>query len=117
MAAAGASALRPHLALLPAGGGGGGGGGTRSYALQALSFVSPLLPHCGRRRRCVLRSKASSSPSPPPSPGKEAVAVPTAESCVNLGLELFSKGRVSEVDSRSAYSTFRVLLNRREGSY
>uniref|UniRef100_A0A0E0MW61 Uncharacterized protein n=1 Tax=Oryza rufipogon TaxID=4529 RepID=A0A0E0MW61_ORYRU len=96
MAAAGASALRPHLALLPAGGGGGGGGGTRSYALQALSFVSPLLPHCGRRRRCVLRSKASSSPSPPPSPGKEAVAVPTAESCVNLGLELFSKGRVKD---------------------
>ena len=24
---------------------------------------------------------------------------PTAESCVNLGLELFSKGRVSEADS------------------
>jgi hypothetical protein len=87
-----AAALRPHLALLS------GGGGIPNPALRTLSIVSPLLLHIrshrSNRHRGILRSNASSSPpSPPPSPEKEAV--PTAESCVNLGLELFSKGRVS----------------------
>lgn len=46
----------------------------------------------------MLRSNASSSPSPPPSQEEAAAAevVPTAESCVNLGLQLFSKGRVKD---------------------
>uniref|UniRef100_A0A0D9V0T4 Uncharacterized protein n=2 Tax=Leersia perrieri TaxID=77586 RepID=A0A0D9V0T4_9ORYZ len=93
MAAAAAAALRPHLSLLS-------GGAGASSALQALAFVSPILPHYRRRR--VVRSSASSSPSPspPPSPEKEAEvevgAIPTAESCVNLGLQLFSKGRVRD---------------------
>jgi hypothetical protein len=95
-----AAALRPHLALLS------GGGGIPNPALRTLSIVSPLLLHIrshrSNRHRGILRSNASSSPpSPPPSPEKEAV--PTAESCVNLGLELFSKGRVSQADSESHF--------------
>ncbi|KAJ1274447.1 hypothetical protein BS78_05G062300 [Paspalum vaginatum] len=43
---------------------------------------------------------APASPSPPPLPENEAVAevvpVPTVESCVKLGLDLFSKGRVKD---------------------
>ncbi|KAM0854396.1 hypothetical protein ACQ4PT_050451 [Festuca glaucescens] len=87
-----AAALRPHLARLS------GGGGIPNPALRTLSIVSPLLLHLrSHRHRGILRSNASSSPpSPPPSPEKEAEAVPTAESCVNLGLELFSKGRVRD---------------------
>ncbi|XP_068655080.1 protein LOW PSII ACCUMULATION 1, chloroplastic [Aristolochia californica] len=42
---------------------------------------------------CFLVSCSSSSTSPSPSSGKKAV---TAESCVNLGLSLFSKGRVKD---------------------
>jgi hypothetical protein len=95
-----AAALRPHLALLS------GGGGIPNPALRTLSLVSPLLLHLrSHRYRGVLRSNASSSPpSPPPSPEKEAETVPTAESCVNLGLELFSKGRVREADSNAHFS-------------
>ncbi|CAO2202864.1 unnamed protein product [Urochloa humidicola] len=89
MAAAGA--LRPHITLLT----GGGGGPIPSTSLQILLSVLPLPFRC--RGRSVLVSNASSSPSSPPSLEKEAVAGafpgPTAESCVNLGLELFSKGR------------------------
>ncbi|CAM0881201.1 unnamed protein product [Alopecurus aequalis] len=84
-----AVAFRPHLALLS------GGGGIPNPMLRTLSFLAPRLR--SHRHRGVLRSNASSSPpSPPPSPEKEAEAVPTAESCVNLGLELFSKGRVKD---------------------
>ncbi|CAO2208148.1 unnamed protein product [Urochloa humidicola] len=89
--AAAAAALRPHITLLS----GGGGGPIPSTTLQTLPSASPLLFR--RRGRRVLVSNAS--PSPPP-PEKEAVAeavpVPKAESCVNLGLELFSKGRVRD---------------------
>ncbi|KAL5228263.1 hypothetical protein ABZP36_016528 [Zizania latifolia] len=88
-ATAAAAVQRPHLSFLSS-----CGGATPNSALQTLAFVSPHIPHY--RRRCVLRSNASSSPSPPPSPEKEAEAVPTAESCVKLGLELFSKGRVRD---------------------
>ncbi|KAG0537680.1 hypothetical protein BDA96_03G169500 [Sorghum bicolor] len=90
--AAVAAAPRPQLSPLS----GGGGATISSLTLQTLAFISPLPTR--RRRRCVLRSNASSSPSPPPSQEKEAAAevVPTAESCVNLGLQLFSKGRVKD---------------------
>ncbi|KAG8052308.1 hypothetical protein GUJ93_ZPchr0001g32513 [Zizania palustris] len=88
-ATAAAAVQRPHLSLLSS-----GGGATPNSTLQTLAFVSPHIPHY--RRRCVLRSNASSSPSPPPSSEKEVEAVPTAESCVKLGLELFSKGRVRD---------------------
>jgi len=96
--AAVAAAPRPQLSPLS----GGGGATISSLTLQTLAFISPLPTR--RRRRCVLRSNASSSPSPPPSQEKEAAAevVPTAESCVNLGLQLFSKGRVSEARRRGA---------------
>ncbi|XP_062198551.1 protein LOW PSII ACCUMULATION 1, chloroplastic [Phragmites australis] len=90
MAAAVAAALRPHPSLLS------GGGAVLSPTLQTLPLVSPASLHSNHRHRRVLRSNASSSPSPPPSPEKEAEPVPTAESCVNLGLELFSKGRVRD---------------------
>nr|CAB3473112.1 unnamed protein product [Digitaria exilis] len=88
-----AAALRPHVTLLS-----GCSGPIPSTTLQILPFVFPLpLRRCGRS---ILVSNASSSPSSPPSPEKEALAeavpVPTAESCVNLGLELFSKGRVRD---------------------
>jgi len=90
--AAAAAALRPHITLLS-----GGGGPIPSTTLQIQPFVSPL--PFRRRGRTVHVSNASSSPSSPPTPEKEAVAeavpLPTAESCVNLGLELFSKGRVT----------------------
>ncbi|RLM93776.1 protein LOW PSII ACCUMULATION 1, chloroplastic [Panicum miliaceum] len=90
--AAAAAALRPHTTLLS-----GGSGPIPSTTLQVLPFLSTLT---FRRGRSVLVSNASSSPSSPPTPEKEAVAeavpVPTAESCVNLGLELFSKGRVRD---------------------
>lgn len=86
-----AAALRPHLSLLSA------GGGIPNPTLQTLSFVAPLLRRRCRRRSSVILSNASSSPpSPPPSPEKAVEAAPTAESCVNLGLELFSKGRVRD---------------------
>ncbi|MQL82652.1 hypothetical protein Taro_015136 [Colocasia esculenta] len=45
-------------------------------------------------RRLVVAASSSSSPSSP-SPPSEAQPE-TAESCVNLGLSLFSKGRVKE---------------------
>nr|ACN30638.1 unknown [Zea mays] len=75
---------------------GGGGAALSSLTLQTLAFISPL--PISRCHRCVLRSNASSSPSPPPSQEEAAAAevVPTAESCVNLGLQLFSKGRVKD---------------------
>ncbi|VAH73758.1 unnamed protein product [Triticum turgidum subsp. durum] len=87
-----AAALRPHLSLLSA------GGGIPNPTLQTLSFVAPLLlrRRCRRRSSVVLSNASSSPPSPPPSPEKEAEAAPTAESCVNLGLEFFSKGRVRD---------------------
>jgi len=91
--AAAAAALRPHITLLS----GGSGPIIPSTTLQIQPSVSPL--PFGRRGRIVLVPNASSSPSSPPTPEKEAVAeavpLPTAESCVNLGLELFSKGRVT----------------------
>ncbi|KAK3164352.1 hypothetical protein QOZ80_1AG0016450 [Eleusine coracana subsp. coracana] len=93
---AAASALRPllsDLSLLRCGS--GSGIAVSSPTIRTLPFVSSLpLARCRR----VLRSNASSSSSPPPSPEKEAEAapVPTAESCVNLGLELFAKGRVRD---------------------
>ncbi|KAG2588682.1 protein LOW PSII ACCUMULATION 1, chloroplastic-like [Panicum virgatum] len=91
--AAAAAALRPHITLLS-----GGGGPIPSTTLQIQPSVSPL--PFGRRGRIVLVPNASSSPSSPPTPEKEAVAeavpLPTAESCVNLGLELLSKGRVRD---------------------
>lgn len=86
-----ATALRPHITFLS-----GGSVPIPSTTLQILPSVSPL--PFRRRGRIVLVSSASSSPSSPPSPEDavaEAVPVPTAESCVNLGLELFSKGRVT----------------------
>ncbi|KAM3328769.1 hypothetical protein ACQJBY_026102 [Aegilops geniculata] len=91
-AAPAAAALRPHLSLLSA------GGGIPNPTLQTLSFVAPLLlrRRCRRRSSVVLSNASSSPPSPPPSPEKEAEAAPTAESCVNLGLEFFSKGRVRD---------------------
>lgn len=46
-----------------------------------------------KNRLSVSASSSSSAPPPSPSPGTEAE---TAESCVNLGLSLFSKGRVKE---------------------
>ncbi|CAL4963702.1 unnamed protein product [Urochloa decumbens] len=92
-AATAAAALRPHITLLS-----GGGGPIPSTTLQILPSASPL--PFRRRGRSVLVLNASSSPSSPPSPEKEAVTeevpVLTAESCVNLGLELFSKGRVRD---------------------
>ncbi|KAF7035478.1 hypothetical protein CFC21_046352 [Triticum aestivum] len=94
-AAPAAAALRPHLSLLSA------GGGIPNPTLQTLSFVAPLLlrrrcRRCRRRSSVVLSNASSSPPSPPPSPEKEVEAAPTAESCVNLGLEFFSKGRVRD---------------------
>ncbi|VAH58074.1 unnamed protein product [Triticum turgidum subsp. durum] len=91
-AAPAAAALRPHLSLLSA------GAGIPNPTLQTLSFVAPLLcrRRCRRRSSVVLSNASSSPPSPPPSPEKEAEAAPTAESCVNLGLEFFSKGRVRD---------------------
>ncbi|KAL6615333.1 hypothetical protein ACP70R_037603 [Stipagrostis hirtigluma subsp. patula] len=92
---AAAAALRPRLSLLS----GGGAIPIPSPALRTLPSIYPVpLRRRRRRRRGALRCNASSSPSPPPSPEKEAepVTVPTAESCVNLGLELFSKGRVRD---------------------
>ncbi|KAE8780351.1 protein LOW PSII ACCUMULATION 1, chloroplastic [Hordeum vulgare] len=87
-----AAALRTHLSLLSA------GGGIPNPALQTLSFVAPLLlrRRCRRRSSVVLSNASSSPPSPPPSPEKAVEAAPTAESCVNLGLEFFSKGRVKD---------------------
>ncbi|KAM3347678.1 hypothetical protein ACQJBY_021547 [Aegilops geniculata] len=91
-AAPAAAALRPHLSLLSA------GGGIPNPTLQTLSFVAPFLlrRRCRRRSSVVLSNASSSPPSPPPSPEKEVEAAPTAESCVNLGLEFFSKGRVRD---------------------
>ncbi|KAL6884687.1 hypothetical protein ACP4OV_010623 [Aristida adscensionis] len=89
--AAAAAALRPHVSLLS------GGAATPSSTLQILPFIYPVHRRRHRRRRVSL-CNASASPSPPPSSEKEAepATVPTAESCVNLGLELFSKGRVKD---------------------
>ncbi|CAA6654273.1 unnamed protein product [Spirodela intermedia] len=46
-----------------------------------------------RQSRLLVLATSSSSSSPPPSPGAKTE---TAESCVNIGLSLFSKGRVKE---------------------
>ncbi|GAA0172445.1 hypothetical protein LIER_26271 [Lithospermum erythrorhizon] len=43
---------------------------------------------------------SSTSPPPPPPPSSSEVETPTAESCVNLGLTLFSRGRVKEALSQ-----------------
>ncbi|XP_052188827.1 protein LOW PSII ACCUMULATION 1, chloroplastic [Diospyros lotus] len=53
-----------------------------------------LLATQRRSKLCLIRCSAASSPSPPPSSSEIDAA--TAESCVNLGLSLFSKGRVKD---------------------
>lgn len=63
---------------------------------SAKSFCSWSFPHSERPHSSVFSCSASSSSSsssspPPPSP---EVTTATAESCINLGLSLFSKGRV-----------------------
>ncbi|KAJ1254937.1 hypothetical protein BS78_K306000 [Paspalum vaginatum] len=63
-----------------------------------LPASAPRLPLHLRGQRIGISISAPASPSPPPLPENEAVAevvpVPTVESCVKLGLDLFSKGRV-----------------------
>ncbi|CAO2184615.1 unnamed protein product [Urochloa humidicola] len=87
--AAAAAALRPRITLLS-----GGGGPIPSTTLQILPSASPLpFRRCGRS--VLVPNASSSQPSPEKEVVGEAVPVPTAESCVNLGLELFSKGRVT----------------------
>ncbi|KAF7153921.1 hypothetical protein RHSIM_Rhsim01G0283700 [Rhododendron simsii] len=46
----------------------------------------------------LIRCSSSTSPPPPPPPPSSSTELdtPTAESCVNLGLSLFSKGRVKD---------------------
>ena len=68
-------------------------------ALQQNLLLHPKLNICftrksflkSRHRRLVLASLSSSSSPTPPETQTE-----TAESCVNLGLSFFSKGRVRE---------------------
>ncbi|XP_073009789.1 protein LOW PSII ACCUMULATION 1, chloroplastic isoform X2 [Typha latifolia] len=61
------------------------------------SCKTHLSPQRGRFVFVVSSSSSSSSPPPSPSPSPSSEdALKTAESCVNLGLSLFSKGRVKD---------------------
>ncbi|CAL9065815.1 protein LOW PSII ACCUMULATION 1, chloroplastic [Musa acuminata AAA Group] len=65
---------------------------------KSNTWSAPKTPLRSRRARLlpVASSSSSSSSSSPPSPPSPETATQTAESCVNLGLSFFSKGRVKD---------------------